>query len=358
MAGTVASARADLLGAAGPFGSCLSTFAVAPAGAGAWTPLPWEESGAPGGPERAARLDGPPRDEEDDAAPSDTEGAALALGDEERAALALSDEERAAVALLDGPESLGDRLAPLHWAPAPAGRSSGRVETGALHTNRAGAVQGGVLAGLAAAAARRAAGRDGARVASFHLAYLRPAPPGGLQAAAEVLHAGRRAALVRADVTAGGAVVGLGHGGARHRMTRGERRTAPWRHCSPVTPWRTPACFTRATRRAGGSGHELGGHDLEGQLAAVAQQVDRQPSADPLGHHEALELVGALHRLPVHAHDEVLGAHARARRQGSPAPPPRPPPQWPGDGARACAAAAAAGRRRRRCRRGARGRRG
>ena len=203
VAGTVASARAGLVGAAGAFGSCLATFAVAPAGAGAWTPLPWEQAAAtPSDTERAARLDAPPSVEERAAtAPLD------APSDPERPALALSAEERAAVALLDGPGSLGDRLAPLRWTPAPAGRSSGRIETGALHTNRAGAVQGGVLAGLAAASARRAAGSDGARVASFHLAYLRPAPPGELEAAAEVIHAGRRATLVRAGVTAAGAVV-------------------------------------------------------------------------------------------------------------------------------------------------------
>jgi acyl-coenzyme A thioesterase PaaI-like protein len=152
----------------------VATFAVAPSGAASWAPLPWEVADG--------ALDPGP------------------LGE-------LSDEERAAVGLLDGPGSLGERVAPLRWDADEEGRASGRLDAGALHSNRAGAVQGGVLAGLAAAAARRAAGHDAARVASFHLAYLRPAPPGELVATGEVLHSGRRATLVRADVAAGAGVV-------------------------------------------------------------------------------------------------------------------------------------------------------
>jgi acyl-coenzyme A thioesterase PaaI-like protein len=169
--GTVASARAAVVGAGGPLGSCLATFALAGAGATPGRPLPWE-------------VDSPVPDEPE------------ALGE-------LSEEERTALAALDGHGALAGRVAAPEWD----GTARGRLEAGPLVLNRAGAVQGGVLAGLACAAARRAAGRESARVAALHLAFLRPAPSGELRVAAEVLHAGRRATSLRAEVMAGAAVV-------------------------------------------------------------------------------------------------------------------------------------------------------
>ena len=169
--GTVACARAELVGADGPLGSGLATFAVAGAEVTPARPLPWEDTAAP-------------------------------VESEPEAPGELSAEERAAVAALEGGEGLAERIASPEWV----GPGRGRLEAGPLLLNRAGNVQGGVLAGLACVAARQAAGHPAARAASFHLAFLRPAPPGELEVAAEVLHAGRRATSLRADVIAGGAV--------------------------------------------------------------------------------------------------------------------------------------------------------
>ncbi|MHB2022710.1 MAG: acyl-CoA thioesterase domain-containing protein [Mycobacteriales bacterium] len=157
--GPFTGALGELRTARGALGRCLATFAVT-GEANAVPPLPWEGDGASFVAEPLS-----------DAEMSDPEGAvAAALG-------------------AGGQGNLEARLMPVRWQRTE-GVIHGALWAGLALLNRSGQVQGGVLLGVAAAAARAAASQS-RRLLSTHVQFLRPTAAGRLDVEAEVTRVGR-----------------------------------------------------------------------------------------------------------------------------------------------------------------------
>src|SRR3954454_18704561 len=60
---------------------------------------------------------------------------------------------------------------------------------------------------------------------------------------------------------------------------------------------------------------ELDGHEPELDAASLAQDVERDRLADPVAHHQALDVVDLLDELPVDRDDQILRPQPRRRRR-------------------------------------------
>lgn len=89
------------------------------------------------------------------------------------------------------------------------GRVTGELQIGFAHTNRVGHVQGGVLYGAAALAARRAVAED-MHLAEGHLQFLAPAHGESLVVEARATRQGRRTSFTEARLIVDGGLVGAG----------------------------------------------------------------------------------------------------------------------------------------------------
>lgn len=121
----------------------------------------------------------------------------------------LSAHEEAAVAAVEaaaprGPETV-DGLLDLTWDDLdPAGTTlTGRLLVGPQHDNRVGDLQGGLVFGIGAVAARRLFGGR-RRIVDGQVLYLRPVGHGPLSVTATVLRPGRRVSFVRVVLCSGG----------------------------------------------------------------------------------------------------------------------------------------------------------
>jgi acyl-coenzyme A thioesterase PaaI-like protein len=89
------------------------------------------------------------------------------------------------------------------WTQVRGDAVTGELQVGSQHDNRVGNLQGGLVYGIGAAAARRLfAGRR--RIVDGQVLYLRPVGHGPLTITATVLRRGRRMAFVRVVLEAGG----------------------------------------------------------------------------------------------------------------------------------------------------------
>jgi len=112
----------------------------------------------------------------------------------------LTPHEAAAVAAVESAAPRGaetsDGLLDLTWSEVSQDTLSGELMVGPQHDNRVGDLQGGLVFGIGATAARRLCeGRR--RIVDGQVLYLRPAGHGPLQITATLLRRGRRVSFVR-----------------------------------------------------------------------------------------------------------------------------------------------------------------
>jgi acyl-coenzyme A thioesterase PaaI-like protein len=103
--------------------------------------------------------------------------------------------------------SVVEELLAMTWQDTAAG-ARGELAVGHQHGNRAGHVQGGIVYGISAAAARRVSG--GWHLAEGHVQFLRPAQGRALHVEADVLRGGRRTVFTATRLMADGDLVATG----------------------------------------------------------------------------------------------------------------------------------------------------
>lgn len=119
----------------------------------------------------------------------------------------LTPHEEAAVSAVEAAAPSGaatfDGLLDLTWGDVEDGTLAGELVVGPQHDNRVGDLQGGLVYGIGATAARRLF--DGRRrIIDGQVLYLRPVGHGPLAITATVLRPGRRMSFVRVVLEAGG----------------------------------------------------------------------------------------------------------------------------------------------------------
>lgn len=119
----------------------------------------------------------------------------------------LTPHETAAVSAVESAAARGvatfDGLLDLSWGEPQDGTLTGELIVGPQHDNRVGDLQGGLVYGIGATAARRLFGGR-RRIIDGQVLYLRPVGHGPLTITATVLRTGRRMSFVRVVLEAGG----------------------------------------------------------------------------------------------------------------------------------------------------------
>jgi len=119
----------------------------------------------------------------------------------------LTPHEEAAVSAVESAAPSGattfDGLLDLTWGAVEGDTLTGELLVGPQHDNRVGDLQGGLVYGIGATAARRLFGGR-RRIIDGQVLYLRPVGHGPLTIAATVLRPGRRMSFVRVVLEAGG----------------------------------------------------------------------------------------------------------------------------------------------------------
>lgn len=119
----------------------------------------------------------------------------------------LTAHEESAVAAVASAASQGeatfDGLVDLTWGEIEGDTLTGELMVAAQHDNRVGDLQGGLVYGIGATAARRLL-ENRRRIIDGQVLYLRPAAHGPLTVTATVLRRGRRMTFVRVVLASGG----------------------------------------------------------------------------------------------------------------------------------------------------------